>query len=163
MKATQTAMTSSLNQEIATARALVDILQEEQNSLLTASIGELEPLVTQKAALVAQLSQHTRDRNESLKKAGYEPTLAGMNAWLESSRNEPETIRIEKDWGELVLLTQSARELNRLNGMLISSHMARNQQALSILHGNKPDTGIYGPDGQPNRAPATPLRSVVTS
>ncbi|MDL2284682.1 flagellar protein FlgN [Oxalobacter sp. OttesenSCG-928-P03] len=162
MNATNTVMASYLNQEVEAARELIDILQEEQNQLLSPNIDELEPLVAKKSALVAQLTQHTRNRNESLRKAGFEPSLAGMNAWLESTKDQPDTITIEKNWNELVSLSQSAKELNRLNGMLISSHMTRNQQALSILLGNQPNAGMYGPDGQPSRAAATPARSVVT-
>lgn len=163
MNAAQTAVASHLNQEIEAARELIDILQEEQNHLLSTSIEDLEPLVAKKAALVAQLTQYTRSRHECLAKAGYEANLAGMNTWIESSKDQPDSIQIEKNWGELVSLTQSAKELNRLNGMLISSHMVRNQQALSILHGNnQPNTGMYGPDGQPSRAAATSVRSVVT-
>ncbi len=163
MNAIQTAMASHLNQEIEAARELTDILQEEQNHLLSTSIEDLEPLVAKKAALVAQLTQYTRNRHECLKKAGFDANLAGMNAWIESSKDQADTNQIEKNWSELVSLTQSAKELNRLNGMLISSHMARNQQALSILHGNnQPNAGMYGPDGQPSRAAATPIRSVVT-
>lgn len=155
-------MTGCLNQEVETARELIDLLQEEQNQLLATRIEELEPLVAKKAALVAQLTQYTRNRHESLNREGYEPSLAGMNAWLKDTKDHPEAIKTEKNWRELVTLTQSAKELNHLNGMLISSHMARNQQALSILHGNKPNTGMYGPDGQPSRTAATPVRSVVT-
>jgi|GEM_PF-119465 len=163
MDATQTAMTDYLNQEIGAARELTDVLQEEQNHLLSASIDELEPLVAKKASLVAQLTQYTQRRHDYLKNAGYETTLAGMGTWIENSKDQPGNINIEKNWSELVSLSQSARELNRLNGMLISSHMVRNQQALSILHGNnQPNAGMYGPDGQPSRIAATPLRSVVT-
>jgi len=162
MSVTHTAMADSLNQEIEAARELVVLLQEEQSQLLTTSIEALEPLVTRKAALVAELTQYTRVRHENLKKAGYEPNLAGMNAWLENTRDQADAIKLEKSWGELVSITQSAKELNRLNGMLISTHMVRNQQALTILQGNKPNEGMYGPDGQPSRAAATPIRSVVT-
>lgn len=163
MNAIHAEMISYLNKEVVAAHELIDILQEEQNHLLSASIDELEPLVAQKAALVAQLTQHTRGRHECLKKAGFEANLAGMNAWIENCKDQPDTIRIEKNWGELVSLTQSAKELNRLNGMLISSHMVRNQQALTILHGNsQPNAGMYGPDGQPSRLSATSVRSVVT-
>lgn len=163
MTAMHTAMANYLDQEIETAHELIDILQEEQNHLLAPRIEELESLVAKKATLVAQLTQHTRNRHDCLKNDGYETSLAGMNAWIESHKDQPDSIRIEKNWNTLVSLTYSAKELNRLNGMLISSHMARNQQALSILHGsNPPNAGMYGPDGQPSRAAATPVRSVIT-
>lgn len=162
MDLTKTTMASCLNQEIEAAQALIQILQEEQNQLLQTSVDALEALVTQKAALVSQLTQYTKSRHESLTQSGFEPNLAGMNAWIENSKEQAESIKIEESWRELVSLTHTAKELNRLNGMLISSHMVRNQQALSILHGNKPNAGMYGPDGQPSRAASTPIRSVVT-
>ncbi|MCM1130023.1 MAG: flagellar protein FlgN [Alistipes senegalensis] len=161
MTTVQTAMENCLNQEIGAARKLIDILQEEQNQLLSSSIDGLEPLVAKKAALVVELSQYTRERHEYLKQAGQETTLAGMEAWL---ANEPAAAQAAQNWQELVSLSRSAKELNRLNGMLISSHMSRNQQALAILRGNsQPNTGNYGPDGHPSRVSATPLRSVVTA
>ncbi len=162
MNAVPAALENSLDQEVGAARELIDILQEEQNQLLAIRIDELEPLVAKKAAVVTRLTQYTRTRHESLEKAGFAPNLAGMNAWLDSIQGQPDADKAGKNWAELVSLTQSAKELNRLNGMLIASHMARNQQALSILHGSKPGSGMYGPDGQPSRAAATPTRSVVT-
>lgn len=161
MTTAQTAMENCLNQEIDAARKLVDILQEEQNHLLSASIDKLEPLVAQKAALVVELSQYTRERHECLKQAGRETTQAGMEAWLE---NETGATQAAQNWQELVALSRSAKELNRLNGMLISSHLSRNSQALAILRGNsQPEAGSYGPDGHPSRVAATPVRSVVTA
>lgn len=158
---TATAMENCLNQEIGAARKLVDILQEEQNHLLSANIDRLEPLVAQKAALVVELSSYTRERHEYLKQAGRETTQAGMQSWLE---NEAGTAQAAQTWQELVTLSRSAKELNRLNGLLISSHLSRNQQALLILRGNsQPEAGSYGPDGHPSRVSATPLRSVVTA
>ena len=156
------AVAGNLTTEVKLARELVVVLQEEQSQLLSTSIDDLESLVARKTALVAELSQQTKKRNENLRLAGYEPNFAGMTAWLESSKNHPDAIRLEKSWSELVSISQSAKELNRLNGMLISSHMIRNQQALSILQGSRPNEGMYGPDGQPSRVTTSPLRSVVT-
>ncbi len=164
MSETVTAMATYLNQEVEAAKELLLVLEEEQSYLLTTDIEKLEPLVAKKAELVAQLSQYTRDRNELLKKAGHEATLSGMNAWLENAQNKNvDTTEHKNNWDILVSLSQSAKEQNRLNGLLISSNMARNQQALAILHGNnKQNTGLYGPDGHHSRIPATPVRSVVT-
>lgn len=162
MNTTHAAVTSSLKQEVKATFELLDILQEEQNQLLATSIDTLESLVSKKAGVVTQLTQHTWNRHDNLEKAGYKPNLAGMNAWLENSKDHPDAIKIKETWNQLVSLTQSAKELNRVNGMLIASHMVRNQQALSILHGSQESTDTYGPDGQPSRATATPVRSVVT-
>ncbi len=164
MSETITAMATYLKKEIEGATELLYVLQEEQNHLLSPRIDELEPLVAKKANLVAQLSQYTRDRYDLLKKSGHEATLAGMNGWIENAKSrELDTAQLQENWNKLISLSQSAKELNRLNGLLISTHMTRNQQALAILHGSsQQNTGMYGPDGHPSRIPATPVRSVVT-
>lgn len=164
MGKTLQAMTASIEKEIDIARQLHSVLQEEQSHLLASSIDALEVLIAKKADLIAQLSQYSRDRHECMKNEGYETSMAGMDKWLENAAgNANEKNQLKANWNELVSLSQAAKELNRLNGQLISSHMARNQQALAILHGNsQQNTGMYGPDGHPSRVPATPVRSVVT-
>lgn len=162
MNTTQAAMATYLNQEISAAHELTDILQEEQNQLLLSNIDELEPLIAKKASLVAQLGQYTRDRHNFLKDAGYEPTQAGMTSWISNCLNEQDAIQISSYWNELIGLSKSAKEINRLNGLLISSHMKRNQQTLAILHGqNEENTGMYGPDGQRNRMNPVPVRGII--
>jgi flagella synthesis protein FlgN len=154
-------MAENLHRELESANLLLDVLREEQERLLSSGVSGLEEIVTRKAELLVQLNGYTQYRHDSLSLEGHEPTLRGMKTWLESDATKPDIIGIEKDWNELLEVTRSAKELNRLNGMLISSHLAKNQQALSILRGGRHDTGIYGPDGQPSRS-ATPVRSVIT-
>jgi flagella synthesis protein FlgN len=56
----------------------------------------------------------------------------------------------------LLEIAAQAKELNRVNGLLLGQHMARNQQALNILQGNNQPAGtIYGPNGQPTSAAST--------
>lgn len=164
MNETQAEMATFLSQEIRSARELMDILQEEQNQLLLSNIDELEPLIAKKATLVAQLGQHARDRHAYLKEAGYEPTQIGMSNWINNCAAPEKAAELSNSWNELVEISKSAKEINRLNGLLISSHMRRNQQTLAILHGeNDENTGLYGPDGHKNRLNPTPVRGIVAS
>jgi flagella synthesis protein FlgN len=48
----------------------------------------------------------------------------------------------------LLKSADSAKELNRTNGLLIAKYMARNQTALNILHSGTSTGNFYGPDGQ---------------
>ena len=63
-------------------------------------------------------------------------------------------------WVELLALTQSAQEINRVNGLLINTHLTRNQVALSVLHGADQRSGFYGPDGQA-KIPVTARNLVI--
>ena len=45
-------------------------------------------------------------------------------------------------------MARQAKEINRVNGLLISSHIARNQSALNVLRVQTGSGNFYGPDGQ---------------
>ena len=67
-----------------------------------------------------------------------------MRDWITTQRtDEPES-----QWRALLAMTTEAKELNRINGMLISRHLLRNQTELNILQGKPQHSGFYGPDGQ---------------
>jgi flagella synthesis protein FlgN len=85
-----------------------------------------------------------------------------MQAWIDSgSANDRDFASAKKRWAELISLTQSAKELNRVNGLLIGSHMARNQSALNALQSGQNGGNVYGPNGQPSRN--MPSRSLIVS
>ena len=67
-----------------------------------------------------------------------------MQAWVASQT----TGSAADIWAELLTLTQSAKETNRVNGLLINTHLTRNQLALNVMHGADQRSGFYGPDGQ---------------
>jgi flagella synthesis protein FlgN len=79
-----------------------------------------------------------------------------MQAWLQ----EPQAQQVAGPvWKALLEVAGKAKELNRVNGLLIGQHMTRNQQALNILQGAPAAGTMYGPDGQ--NASATSTRRLV--
>lgn len=145
MHASSTSPAFDLNEERRAANSLLQLLEEEQMVLVNADVDALTKLTEEKAKLAAHMSQLAKRRHDALQAAGFEATEAGMKAWLASPGA---TAADNKAWSELLALAQSGKELNRVNGMLISQHMARNQNALSILQGNSQGGTFYGPDGQ---------------
>ncbi len=140
---------SHLTQEVETARLLLKVLKQEQTHLLEADVEALETLTPQKSALVSRMSAFAISRHKALAKAGLPSEEASMEKWL----NNADHLQLERHaWDELVRIVQSAKELNRTNGLLINSHMARNQSALQVLQHEKP-TNTYGPDGQARLGP----------
>lgn len=135
---------TSLLQEVATARLLLKLLEQEQAHLIEADVKALESLTPQKHTLVSRMSSFAITRQKALAEAGYPSEEASMQKWLSSSAN---LAKEQQTWNELVQLVQSAKELNRTNGILIGTHMARNQNALQILQQEQPGN-TYGPDGK---------------
>lgn len=127
------------------AGSLLQLLKQEQAALVDADVERLSSLTGEKAKLAAQMSQLAKQRHGLLAAAGFEASEAGMQEWLNSPRASAAD---SKAWGDLLALVQEANELNRVNGLLIGQHLARNQAALNILQGNAENGGMYGPNGQ---------------
>jgi flagellar biosynthesis protein FlgN len=141
---------AGLAQELDAARQLMNLLKQEQTQLVEADIEGLSALVEQKSVLISRMSELATLRLNALAEAGFAAEEASMQKWLDSSAaasgNRAAT---KKAWDELLKLIQSAKEMNRTNGLLIGTHMSRNQTALQVLQGSQ-GSQVYGPDGQTN-------------
>jgi len=155
MHTSHTILAELAHQELEVLSELVTVLQEEQSQLVGTSIDMLEQIVPKKVTLVSKMEQLAMSRYTELGKAGFQPDETGMKTWLDSIKDAPGAIIIENEWNDLLSITHKAKELNRINGLLISSHMQRNQQALNILHAHASNS-TYGPDGQPKHHRVNP-------
>jgi len=137
-----------LAQELDATRQLLDLLKQEQGQLVEANIEGLSALVEQKSALIIRMSELAGARLNALAEAGFSAEEASMQKWLDSPKSKPgNQAAAKKTWEELVTLIRSAKEMNRTNGLLIGTHMSRNQTTLQVLQGNQ-GSQVYGPDGQ---------------
>jgi flagella synthesis protein FlgN len=125
---------------------LVDLLKQEQGLLVAADADGLAALTPQKSELVQQLALQSAERHRALGEGGFEAGEAGMEPWLAASGDQ----EARAAWEQLLELTREAKELNRLNGMLINKHLAHNQQVLGALRtqGTGGEAAVYGPGGQ---------------
>ena len=143
-------MTSSPYQTIAAEHqhldALVALMKQEQQSLVTLNADELTALTTQKNSLLASLSNLSRQRHAALVAAGCEGSEAGMEPWLAESDDGA----VRQQWERMLGAAREAKELNRVNGMLINKQLAHNQGVLNALRTptNAPAGAIYGASGQ---------------
>lgn len=137
---------NSLREEEQIMSTLLDLLRQEQQLLVTAEIEGLPAITTRKTALVTQMTLLSAQRHRSLGKCGFPAEEAGMDAWIAASgvaREESAGL-----WQALLQHTREAKELNRVNGMLINKQMGHTQGALQAL---RPQGGsannFYGPGG----------------
>lgn len=135
----------SLAEELEAARALSKLLKQEQDLLIAADIDNLAALVQQKASLIARMSEYAAKRLDALTQAGHAADETGMQQWLDSPACTDRNVK--KAWDELLANIRAAKEMNRTNGLMIGTHMSRNQATLQVLQGNQSGQ-VYGRDGQ---------------
>ena len=134
---------NSLREEEHIMTTLLDVLKQEQQHLVAAEIDSLTAVTSKKSALVTQMTLLSAQRHRALGKAGYPAEEAGMDAWAAASGAEAGSL-----WQALQQHAREAKELNRINGMLINKQMNHTQGALQAL---RPQTtaanNFYGPGG----------------
>lgn len=141
-----------LHDEFTAATQLLELLSEEQSFLIKADVDQLAVLSEEKTRLVAHMSELALRRHTALGAMGLPASEAGMQVWLQDRRASQSA---GKTWDELLDTAAKAKELNRVNGLLIGQHLARNQQALNVLQGNQPAGPIYGRNGQTTSTAST--------
>jgi flagella synthesis protein FlgN len=125
--------------------SLTVALQGEQRLLVAADADGLMQATPAKNQLVQQLAGLAAERHRALGAAGFEAGEAGMEAWLAAQGSDG----VRGEWAALLDATREAKELNRVNGMLINKHLANNQAALAALRPAEggADAAVYGPGG----------------
>lgn len=125
-------------------RQLLKELESEQSALVVADIDTIEALIDKRLILLQELSVTAKNRYDALAAHGFEPNEKGMSQWLSDQSNAPHM----QAWTEFQKNLLQAKEMNRLNGVLISKHFNRNQQVLNQLQGNANATDTYSKHGQ---------------
>lgn len=131
-----------LDAEANAVEHFVRLLGNEQRALQDGELEALPALTEEKTAAVGQLARLGHARNQLLQQAGLPADQAGLKAW--AGKEPARTALIDR----ILALAAEARELNRLNGMLIANRLQQTQSALDILTRSKTGGGLYGPDGQ---------------
>ena len=141
---TSPASTLSLEQQHVTS--LLELMKQEQALLVAADADGLAELTPRKNALLQALADLSAERHAALLAAGCEGSEAGMEPWLAVSGSAD----ARTQWEHLLDLARQAKEINRVNGMLINKQLAHNQGVLNALRmpAGPEAGGVYGSSGQ---------------
>ncbi len=123
---------------------LLEVLTREQSSLVMADIDAIETVMEEKSFLLQNISATANSRYAILAKGGFEANESGMTAWLKHQAKPS----LFESWAHFQKLISQAKEMNRLNGLLINKHFNRNQQLLNQLQGHSANSNVYGKNGQ---------------
>jgi flagella synthesis protein FlgN len=137
---------TTLRDEQQLITSLVALMQQEQQFLVRADSDGLAAITELKSTQVLQMAALAGRRHQALGAAGFAASEAGMQAWLDSNKDEA----AHALWLELLDCTRAAKELNRVNGMLINKQMTHTQVMLNAMRtpAGGADAGVYGPRGQ---------------
>ena len=137
---------NTLQDELSLIDCLIDLMKQEQQFLVAANTDGLETLTPLKTQLVEQLAGQAALRHKSLEAEGFEASEAGMAAWVARGNNPA----IGAVWEQVLESMRTAKELNRINGMLINKQMNHNEILIQAMRtpAGAADTGFYGPSGQ---------------
>lgn len=137
---------TTLQDELKTITCLIDLMKQEQQFLVAANTDGLATLTPLKTQLIEHMAALAAQRHQSLARAGFAASESGMTSWLERTSNPT----VVAGWQQLLAKTADAKELNRVNGMLINKHMAHNQGLINAMRtpAGAADTSFYGPQGQ---------------
>ena len=125
--------------------SIVELMKTEQQLLVSADADGLATLTPNKLKLAQQAAELSRLRHKALGAAGFTAGEAGMEPWLAVGGNDD----TRTQWNRLLELTREAKELNRVNGMLLNKQLAHTQGVLNALRGPAGGAaGVYGPGGQ---------------
>jgi flagellar biosynthesis protein FlgN len=135
---------SSLAAEKLATTRLIETLKQEQELLSgNGEADQIPDVISEKATIVAEMASLADSRHRILNALGLPASEDGMQLWVDQQGNESD----KELWNALFDLAQTARELNRLNGLLVGRQLAINQGAMNVLQG-KSNGNFYGPDGQ---------------
>ena len=137
---------TTLHDELQALTALVDLMKQEQQCLVAADTEGLNVVTPSKAHEIAQLGALSRQRHQHLQAAGFPAQDAAMDSWIAATRDDA----AKAQWQALLEKTREAKELNRVNGMLITKQLQHNQHLINAMRtpASAADAAVYGPSGQ---------------
>ena len=141
---------TTLRDEQRLITSLVELMQQEQQFLIGADSDALATITVQKSALVQQMTALAAQRHQALGGVGFAAGEAGMEPWLAAGGAGDTENSAGVLWRDLLARTRAAKELNRVNGMLISKQMTHTQVVLNAMRtpAGGLDADVYGPSGK---------------
>ncbi len=123
---------------------LIQLLEHEQKNLVLNNVKEIENVIATKTTLLQKINAVAKKRYATLESQHFEANENGMLAWILQQTNPS----IKQRWDVFQQTLVKAKEMNRLNGILITKHFNRNKQMLNNLQNAFKSNDVYSKNGQ---------------
>ncbi len=136
----------TIEAEASLVHQLQALLKEEQTALIDYDVDHVERIIEEKGTLLQALAEATQKRYDHLKCNGFTPNEKGMANWL----SQVQMLPVQTAWKNMQEALLACKELNRVNAMLVSKFMVRNQNTLKAFQNttSKNPVHLYGANGQ---------------
>lgn len=136
-----------LEQQIALAQSLLNIMRREYDTLRQSGPTELQEFTDNKNKLVAELELVNLSWQTLLKSANVEFTQDGIRKALDKADNDPAK-NLSVLWDTLANTAKECQKQNAINGAVITLRSQVTDQALAILRGQSLAETTYDPSGK---------------
>lgn len=146
MKPSPELVSAMLTEDADAIEQLRQLLEHERACLEARDHTALPEVIERKNQLLAALGQHALQRQNWLRSAGLSCDHEGWLQWLSQ---HPQTRAQSDEWTQLAEQLQACRELNDVNGKIISRAQQTLGQLLNLVRGQEngaPD--LYNAKGQ---------------
>ncbi|MCP3667023.1 MAG: flagellar protein FlgN [Gammaproteobacteria bacterium] len=153
-KALQNQLAALISQELASARELQLLLEQEQTALKGPDHEAIEALSSSKKLLIEAMQNQLKNRGDFLSQLSLPPGNQGTNLFIQKLSG---STNLNLQWEELQQTAAKLKAMNEVNGHIIAQSQRQTRQALDILTGNQASPDTYGPDGEgeANRLPSS--------
>lgn len=129
------------------SQQLCELLEQEQQVLLSEDFAGMEELIEQKLRLSQSLDHIEIQRQEIMSKAGQNTDHQFMQHFLQKNRTHPVIQPAYTTWQELMTWLQKSADQNQLNGTLLEKQRQRVQRTLTLLFEQSNASSEYDADG----------------
>ena len=143
--ASHIAFAAILDNGIGQAQALLDLLEQEYQLLLSPPSKALETLLTEKQRLLKLVEQGVVAHNRFLQQQGLSADRHGTESYLDSLDDKGE---LQTAWNHYLELAAACRRQNEINGGAVELNQRQVSQAMNILLGVNDGNKTYGRSGQ---------------
>lgn len=145
-------MAITFKPEATLVSSLISVLEREQKTLVSDDVESIEILIDEKTKILQQISFASQERYKQLQAHGYAANEDGMLTLLKTAISDA----MNNSWMDFQKSLAQAKELNRVNGVLINRHFNRNREMFNHLQGSHQGghsaSLIYGANGQQSAA-----------
>lgn len=127
-----TTLLHTLNDDISTAKQLLELIESEFKALGERDLPQLEHILGKKLPLLSLLEQHGRQRRELLQSLNLSVDQQGLE---QLARNSAHGDELTARSAELSALLEQCQSANLLNGRVIRSNQTSVNTVLGILRG----------------------------
>ena len=145
-------LTDLLQEDLNCLKRLLQILEQEQQALLSSDAPAIEALSLEKQQALAQQAQATQARLVHAQQQAGDASEAGLHQLIQQAADKDS---LSSQLSEITSLAQQCQAQNRANGRLINQKQEQAQSVLNILRQSDTNTATYYGQGDTARSSQT--------